>query len=73
MYSYRKEQILLFYVSVGIGQRVQLGDGPGLLSLTSDLNSSRARAYYPFSRCGWELFGYSFSCLLSLLFLPLSG
>ena len=38
-----------------------------------NLAVNRARAYCACSRCGWGLFGYLFSSIFSLLFLPLSG
>ena len=39
----------------------------------TDSDSSRARAYYACSKCGWGLFGYFISRLSFLFFLPLSG
>ena len=40
----------------------------------TNLDKSRARAYYACSRCGWGLFGYFYSHLsFSLPFLPLFG
>ena len=40
----------------------------------TNLDSSRVRAYYACSRCGWALFGHFFlSSIIFLFFLPLSG
>ena len=38
----------------------------------TNLDHSRARAYWASSGCGWGLFGHFFS-IISLFFLPLSG
>ena len=39
----------------------------------TNLNKSRAGAYCTCSRCVWGLFGYFFSHLSFLFFLPVSG
>ena len=38
----------------------------------TNFDSSRARAYCAYSRCGWGLFGHFYS-IISLFFLPLPG
>ena len=39
-----------------------------------NLDKSRTRAYYIYSRCGWGLFRHFFLLsIISLFFLPLSG
>ena len=43
----------------------------GKLSVPTNLNDSRARAFCACSRCGWGLFGHFFSRLSFLFFLPL--
>ena len=46
----------------------------GELPVPTNLDFSRARAYYACSRCGWGLFGhFLLSSIISLFFLPLSG
>ena len=39
----------------------------------TNLDYGRARAYYACSRCGWGLFDFFLSSIISGFFLPLSG
>ena len=56
------------FVSTSLLNAVQLTKG------ITNLNNSGARAYCACSRCGWGLFGHSFSRIsFSFFFLPLSG
>ena len=55
------------------GGAMVLGKLP-VLGRPTNLDYSRARAYWACSRCGWGLFGRFYSHLsFSLLFLPLFG